>query len=152
VPGTLASALALLAAAVSAAQPVPDDLTRLVATARLASPVVGWCRGEFRSGRTGAYAVATASAAAGGRYAVIESDATIVELASFTGPPEVACYTPARARQIDATIARSDGIHGKIEPRWGTTVVCGFVDETSAVCWQYSPDERRFVRVGEWIT
>jgi len=31
-------------------------------------------------------------------------------------------------------------------------VAADFVDETSAVCWRYSPADRTFVRVGEWVT
>jgi hypothetical protein len=124
----------------------------LAAKARLASPVVGWCRGEFREGRSGAYAVAISSSAAGGRYLVLESDATVVELASFTRSPDLSCYTPAEARKLHLAIGRSDTIHGQIVPRWRTTVVCAFVDDTTSVCWQYSPAYRVFVKVGEWVT
>jgi hypothetical protein len=47
---------------------------------------------------------------------------------------------------------RSDTIHGHLAPRWNTTIVCGFVDDTNAVCWQYSPADRALVKIGEWVT
>jgi hypothetical protein len=37
-------------------------------------------------------------------------------------------------------------------PRFNTTVVCGFLEDTVAECWQYSPDDRAFVKVGGWTT
>ena len=128
------------------AQPVPAELSALLEKARLGSPVA-WCRGEFRSGRPAAYVVAVP-----GRYLVVESDALVTELASFTGGAELSCYTPAEARKLHRTIAQSETIQGRIIPRWRTTVVCGFVEDTRAVCWQYSPRDRRFVKVGEWVT
>lgn len=150
-PGMLLS-LALGAASISAAQSVPSELSALAAAARLERPVVGWCRGEFRSGHPGAYAVAISSANGGGRHMVLESDATVMELASFTGSPDLSCYTPAAARKLNATIGGSRTIHGEITPAWSTTVVCAFVENTRAVCWQYSPDRAVFVKVGEWVT
>ena len=151
-PGTIAIALALAVLATQTAQTLPDDLARMAASARLAAPIVGWCSGQFQSGRKSAYAVAESSSTDGGRYLVLEADAAVVELAPFTGRPDLACYTPARARALNSSIGQSGIIHGKIEPRWPTTVICAFVDDTSAVCWQYAPGERRFVRVGQWIT
>jgi hypothetical protein len=40
----------------------------------------------------------------------------------------------------------------RVAPAFSTTVVCGFVEETSAVCWQYSPAARAFIKIGEWQT
>jgi len=74
------------------------------------------------------------------------------ELGSFEGIGDLSCYTRAQAERMDVTINRSDTIHGHITPRWNTTVVCAFINATSATCWQYSPVERTFVRVGEWET
>ncbi len=71
-------------ASIVAAQPAPSELSALAAKARLDRPVAAWCRGEFRSGRPGAFAVAVASPAGARRYLVLEADATIVELGSFT--------------------------------------------------------------------
>src|SRR6185295_9931103 len=101
--------------------------------------VTAWCRGMFRSGQSRAYAVAIASAAGGGRYVVLESDATVTELASFTRSADLACYTRAEAQKVNVAIGRSETIHGQISPRWNTAVVCAFVDDTTSVCWQYSP-------------
>jgi hypothetical protein len=112
---------------------------------------VAWCRGEFRGARHSGYALALASDS-GGRYLVLEPDGKVFALASFTGGAELSCYTPAQARQLNHTIAQSETIHGKVAPRWNTPVVCAFVEDTSAVCWQYSPAGRVFVEVGRWIT
>jgi hypothetical protein len=143
--------VALAAASIVAAQPAPSELSALAAKARL-DPVAAWCRGEFRSGRPGAFAVAVASSAGAGRYLVLETDATVVELASFTRGADLSCYSRAEAEKLNVTIGRSDTIHGQVTPRWSTTVVCGFVDGTTAACWQYSPVESVFVEVGRWVT
>jgi hypothetical protein len=137
----------------SAAQRVPPpDLTTLMTTARVDGTLVGWCRGQLRAGRPDGYAVAIASATAGGRYLVLGDDATVVELAPFAEAPELACYTPAEARKLNQSIGSSATISGGVAPAFTTTVVCAFVEETSAVCWQYSPKARAFVKVGEWQT
>jgi hypothetical protein len=144
--------VALAAASIAAAQPVPSQLSALAAKARLDGPVAAWCRGQFRSGHPRAFAVAISSAAGGGRYVMLESDATVTELASFTRSADLSCYTRAEARKLNVTIGRSDTIHGQVTPRWSTAVVCAFVDDTASVCWQYSPADRLFVRVGGWVT
>ncbi len=133
-------------------QPVPPELSARVAKSKLGAPVSAWCRVLSRAGRPRAYAVAIASADRGGRYLVVESDATAVELAPFRDDPGLACYTPAQAKALNRTIGKSETIEGSVTPRWSTTVVCGFVDETTSVCWQYSPTKRTFVTVGGWIT
>ena len=144
--------VALAAASIVAAQPAPPELSVLAAKARLDRPVAAWCRGEFRSGRPGAFAVAVASPAGAGRYLVLETDASVVDLGSFTRAADLSCYSPAEAEKLNVTIGRSDTIHGEIAPRWSTTVVCGFVDATTAVCWQYSPLESAYIEVGHWVT
>jgi hypothetical protein len=144
--------VALAAASIAAAQPVPSELSALAAKARLDGPVAAWCRGQFRPGYPRAFAVAITSAAGGGRYVVIEADATVTELASFTRSADLSCYTRAEAQKLDIAIRRSVTIQGDITPRWRTAVVCAFVDDTTSVCWQYSPADRGFVRVGGWVT
>jgi hypothetical protein len=141
----------LLGASPGWTQPVPRELSALVSRADLPAPV-GWCRGELRAGRRAGYAVAVPSAVKGGRYLVLEEGAPAVELAPFTSGAELSCYSPAEARRLDGSIRQSETIQGGIAPRWRTTVVCGFLDDTTAVCWQYSPDARAFVKVGGWIT
>jgi len=133
-------------------QPVPADLSALANAARLDRPIVAWCRGEFRPGHDRAYAVAVAVSNGGGRYVLLEADAPVVELATFSGGPDISCYTPAAARELSLTIERSETIHGNVVPRWSTTVVCAFVESTRAVCWQYSPDSHAFEKIGEWTT
>jgi hypothetical protein len=144
--------LAFAGAAIAAGPPAPAELLALAAKSRLAAPVAGWCRGELRPGYPGGFAVAIRSAKNGGRYLVLNQDGTVFELASYSGSAELACYTPAEALKLDATIGSSQTVHGKIAPAGSTTVICGFVDATSAVCWQYSPAAGKFVKVGEWIT
>lgn len=145
-------ALALAVASMAATQPVPPDLSAVAAKARLEGSVAAWCRGQFRPRHPRAFAVAIASAAGGGRYAVLESDATVAELGSFTRGADLSCYTRAGVRKLNDAIARSETVHGRIAPRWSTTVVCAFVDDTTSVCWQYSPVDRAFVKVGGWVT
>ena len=142
----------LAVASIAAAQSVPSELSALVAKARLDQPVAAWCRAEFRNGHPGAFAVAVTSATGGGRYLVLESDATIKELGSFTRGPDLACYSRAEADELSVTIGGARTIHGQITPRWDTAVVCAFVDDTTSVCWQYSPADGAVVKVGGWVT
>ena len=144
--------IALAWVSIATAQSVPAQLAEVAAKAGLDRPVTAWCSGEFRAGRPGAFAVAVTSVAAGGRYLVLESDAIIHELGPFTRRPDLSCYTRAEADRLNVTIGRSDTIHGQLAPRWNTAVICAFADDTVAVCWQYSPDEGVFVRVGGWVT
>jgi hypothetical protein len=136
----------------SAAQRVPPpDLTTLMTKARVAGALVSWCRGQFRAGRPNGYAAAVISPTGGGRYLVLD-DAAVVEVAFFKGAHDLACYTPAEARKLHEGMQRSETVSGRIAPKFATTVVCAFVEETHAVCWQYSPAARIFVTVGEWQT
>lgn len=96
--------------------------------------------------------MAVTAPAGGGRYLVLETDGTVAELAAFTRRPDLSCYSRAEAERLNVSIARSATIQGEVSPRWNTAVVCAFVDETTAVCWQYSPVDRMFVKVGEWVT
>ena len=144
--------IGIVVASMSAAQPTPSELSALTAKARLDAPVAAWCRGEFRSGHPGAFAVAMTAEAGGGRYLVLETDATVVELAKFTRSADLSCYSRAEAEKLNDTIARSRTIQGQITPRWNTTVICTFVDDTTSVCWQYSPADNGFVKVGGWVT
>lgn len=150
--GTRLVAVALAVGSMAAAQPAPPELSALAAKARLGGPVAAWCRGEFRPKRPRAFAVAIASAAGGGRYAVLEPDATVTPLGSFTSGADLKCYTRAEARKLSIAIRSSETIHGHITPRWSTTVVCAFEDDVTSVCWQYSPTDRAFVEVGGWVT
>jgi hypothetical protein len=133
-------------------QTVPSELSRLVAKARVDLPIVGWCRGKHALGKAGPYAVAVGFPGGGGRYLVLKRDATAVELAIFQDTASLSCYTPAEAKKLAVSISESETIDGRIVLRWSTTVVCGFVDHTTAVCWQYSPVDSKFVRVGGWTT
>jgi hypothetical protein len=133
--------------ALAASGPPPAALVEVAAKAGVNDPIAAWCAGVFQPGRPQAYAVA-----AGKRYLIVNPDGKSVELGAFKDGPELSCYTPAQARKVDASIKASEGIHGRVRPRWKTTVVCGFVEDTSALCWQYSPQSARFVRIGGWIT
>ena len=140
------------AASLAVAQPAPPELSALAAKARLDRPVAAWCRGEFRSGYPGAFAFHVTTATPRARNQVLETDAMVVDLASNTGSADLSCYSRAEAEKLNVTIGRSLTIHGQITPRWNAAVVCAFVDNTTSVCWQYSPTEGVFVRVGEWVT
>ncbi len=143
--------VALAAGAFASAQSVPEELSRLAAKARLSEPVMDWCRGDLEPAGSAPFAVAVGSRR-GGRYLVLQRDGTAVDLAAYRDAPSLACYTPAEARKLDSTISRSETIAGKITPSGNTAIVCGFVDDTTAVCWQYSPVDRKFVKVGGWTT
>jgi hypothetical protein len=135
----------------SADQDMPPAFAAMVGRARLDGPVAAWCAAEFRPGARGAMAVAI-SAAGGGRYVALDANGTVSPLAAFAGRPDLACYTRAAAENLNRAIKSSDTIHGEIAPRFDSTVVCGFVDATSARCWQFAPDTRAFVVVGGWMT
>ena len=143
--------VALIAAVATATQPIPARLSALVAKARLDGRAAAWCGGRFRPGSADAFAVAMTSPD-GGRYVVLDADAVSHELARFSGGAGLSCYTRAEARRLDRTIRRSDTIHGRVAPRWNTTIVCGFVEDTIAVCWQFDPATRGFVTIGGWTT
>lgn len=83
---------------------------------------------------------------------MLQADATAIELALFTREPDLSCYSRADAEKLNATIAQSQTISGAVAPRWDTAVICAFVEDTTAVCWQYSPADKAFVKVGGWIT
>jgi hypothetical protein len=134
-----------------AAQGPPAELTRLVSRAGLTQPVA-WCSAEFGAGVRPGFAVAVLSEAGGGRYLVLDADGRATALASFARNADLTCYSRTEAEQLATALSQSVAIHGSITPRWDTTVVCGFIDDTSAACWQYSPVDRSFTKVGQWVT
>ena len=137
---------------VSAFPPVPAALSALLSAQGVTKPVSAWCQGEFRAGRPAAFAVALQSGDGGGAYVVIDAGTPIVELGTYARQPALDCYSRADADKLDDAIRRSQTIHGRVTPRWKTAVVCGFGDDTSATCWQYSPADGTFVEIGRWIT
>ena len=147
-----AAALAVSATLVAAQRQPPPDLAARLATARVDGTVMSWCEGEFERRRPPAYALAIRSASGGGRYLAVDDTGTIAELAPFNGAPDLACYTPEEARKLNQSIRSSETINGRIAPLFPTTIVCAFVENTRAVCWQYSPKARAFVKIGEWQT
>ncbi|HET9012515.1 MAG TPA: hypothetical protein VFN38_11910 [Gemmatimonadaceae bacterium] len=134
-----------LAGVVARAQ-VPPAAQQVATAAGITAPVIAACQGQFRPGQRG-WAVA-----ANGRYIVIDGLGAAVELAAFTGKPDLSCYSRAEALELDRSIQRSDTLSGRIAPRVDTAVICAFVEATAARCWQYSPAERVFVDVGGWTT
>lgn len=141
---------ASLAAAV-AAQQVRPDLAPLLAGAGVSGAPVASCRGELRLGHPDDVAVAVADADAGGRYVAL-MDGQAYELATYSGKPSLSCYTVREADRLTADIARSDTINGRVTAEWDGAVVCGFIEPTIAVCWQYARERKGFVRVGGWMT
>jgi hypothetical protein len=139
------------APAAVAAQNMPPALAALVGRAGLDGPITAWCAAQYRPGADGAVAIAVA-APGGGRYLALDADGRVSVLAAFAGPPDLACYTRAEAQDLSQSIKVSDTIHGGITPEFDSTVVCGFVDATSAQCWQFAPATRTFVVVGRWVT
>lgn len=146
------AALAMALSSIGGVQNAPPDLQALAGKARLEGTLTAWCRAEFIPRETGAFAAAVSGGAEGGRYVALERDGRLTVLAAFQGDADLTCYTRDEARRLDSTIKQSETIQGGVRPRWNTTVVCGFVDNTSAFCWQYSTALRRFVEVGRWTT
>lgn len=148
-------ALTVLAIAVvptDALQYPPPDLSELTTKARLNGTIVSYCAAEFAAGQRGGYAVAVVSPDGVGRYVALHPDGVMQEIIPFSRRGEVSCHTRADAAKLNATLQQSATVRVSIEPRFDTTVVCAFVDDTTATCWQYSPVERDFVKVGQWTT
>lgn len=150
-PG-FAAAVALSTLQLAAQRQPPADLTARLDKARVEGTLVSWCQAQFESGRQHAYAVAMTAPTGGGRYLVVDHEGKAVELARFNNAPDLACYTRAEARKLNEAIRASDTISGGIAPLFPTTIVCAFVENTEAVCWQYAPRSRSFVTVGQWHT
>ena len=148
----LLAAVMAAVTSVAGAQDMPPELKVLAAKARIQGTVAAWCRAEFSAGHPGALALAVRDGAEGGRYVAIHPDGRTTVLGSFRNDADLTCYTSAAARDLHVTIKRSATIDGGVTPRWETTVVCGFTENTAAVCWQYSTALKRFVRVGQWTT
>lgn len=144
---------AVLLAATSPVAQAPDPaLAALLARAGIRTPPAASCRGEFRIGHSGEFAVAVVEGGATGRYLIVHDDGTTLELAAFEGTPDLSCYTPREADRLNETIAQSATINGRVTAEWDGTVVCGFIEPAIAVCWQFAPEQRRFVRIGGWTT
>jgi hypothetical protein len=138
-------------AASSSPPALPPELSALTAASRLDGRVTAWCRAGLRPAQADAFVVAMTSSA-GGRYVALAPAVPPTELGRFTGSADLSCYTRAQAEDLNRSIKQSETIDGQITPRFGTTVVCGFMDNTTARCWQYSPPDSAFVEVGMWTT
>lgn len=147
----LSAALLAYGATTFTAQQGTADLAPLLAKAGVAGTAVASCRGELRVGHPDDVAVAVSEGAAGGRYVAV-MDGTAYELFPFSGTPELSCYTVREADRLTAAIAKSDTINGRVTAEWDGTVVCGFIEPAVAVCWQYAPERKGFVRIGGWTT
>ncbi len=154
----LATAAATLSVAMFAcgvtplfAQPGSADLAPLLAKAGIAGSAAASCRGEIRVGHPEDAAVAISDGTAGGRYLAL-LDGTVSELSTFSGTPDLSCYTVREADRLTADIAKSDTLNGRVTAEWDGTVVCAFIEPTIAVCWQYAPERKAFVRIGGWTT
>lgn len=148
----LALPLALLVSLPSAiATPLPFALAEALRGTTLRGEPTSWCRLGTRPQASQAFAVLV-SKPAGGEYVIVERRHPPLLLAAFEGKGELSCHTPRQARQLGASIARSETVRGAVQPKWNTTVICGFTRNTEAVCWQYAPALQRFERVGGWVT
>lgn len=145
---------AMVLAELAFAQVRPPELVARVAALGLSGPILRFCPAEFVPGRSGAFAIAMrAPNEAAGRYFAIDVDGPAIELGTFTGDVDLACYSREQVTQLSAALKESgNAIHGQIAPRWATTTVCGFAQPTLAICWQFDPGARRFVEVGRWMT
>jgi len=133
------------------AQQAPLDLAPLLARAGVAGTAVASCRGEIRVGHPDDVAIAVSDGTAGGRYLAV-MDGMAFELSAYSGKPDLSCYTVREADRLTAEIAKSDTINGRITAEWDGTAICAFIEPTIAVCWQYAPERKAFVRIGGWTT
>jgi hypothetical protein len=155
VPGwwrTAVAALALATAASAAIAQTASALPDLLARAGVRGTAATSCRGEFRPGHPNDFAVAMNEIDGQNRYFVVQDDGKRYELDVYADKPDLACYTITEADRLNSSIARSDTINGRITAEWDGHVVCGFIEATIAVCWQFAPEQRRFVRIGGWTT
>ena len=125
--------------------PVPSDLSEQFEKAAVQGSVHSWCAADD------GFAVATEKSREPAYY-ILTRGGRVETLARYKGRPDLTCYTRREAERLNAAIQSSETIEGTLTPQWDSTVVCGFVDDTGAVCWQYSPKDKRFVPVGGWIT
>jgi len=135
-----------------AAQQADPALAAVLDRAGVHGRVDASCRGEFRPAKAGDFAVAVADATGAGRYLAVQDDGQVHELAEYSGKADLSCYTVREADRLNADIARSNTINGRVVAEWDGTVVCGFIEPTIAVCWQYAQEQRKFVRIGGWTT
>jgi hypothetical protein len=152
---SIAAAFVLFATSltrIEAQQVVPPELAELTTKARLSGSILSYCPAEFTPGRKGAFAVASQSPDGNRRYMAIDADGTMWELAWFKGTGDLTCYTRAEGEKLADALAHSATVHGAVELQFDSTVICTFVEETTALCWQYSPSGRTFVLVGKWTT
>jgi hypothetical protein len=144
--------LALTATIAVGAESAPQELLALATKAQVQGEIIAWCSGSFRQGDAGAFALAVSATSTEGRYLTVTLDGGVFELGTYQDAPELACYTPAEAITLSTTIASSETVQGNIVPLFTTTVVCAFLQQTAATCWQYSPTANVFVQVGSWNT
>jgi hypothetical protein len=149
---SVALGFAMVASALATQASPGASLPDLLLRAGIRGTPAASCRGEFRLGHPNEFAVAMNDADGQSRYFVVQDDGTRYELDVYSDKPDLACYTITEADRLNATIARSDTINGRITAEWDGHVVCGFIEPTIAVCWQFAPEQRRFVRIGGWTT
>lgn len=134
------------------AQLRPPEMLELVAKAGFEGTVVRWCPAEIETGRARVFVVAVNPSQGERRYVVLDPDGSVTPLAPYAGTADVSCYPRERADEVGAAMKASDTVTGQLAPRWNSTVICAFVQETEAACWQFDPGGKRFVEVGRWRT
>ena len=107
-------------------------LSALADKAGIKEPILASCGAEWEGGRPGGFAVAVGKRDAGGRYIALHQDATAIQLGTFRRKPDLSCYTPARALQLNQSIAESATVEGGIAPRWRTT---GYGHRSRSTTW-----------------
>jgi hypothetical protein len=146
-----ACVLAVLPPHAAQGQQAAADLAPLLARAGINAAPLASCRGEFRVGHQNEFAVALPGPD-GGRYVIVQDDGRTQALGTFAGKPELSCYSLREADQLNDTIAKSTTMNGRVVAEWDGMVVCGFLEPTIALCWQFAPEDRAFVRIGGWTS
>jgi hypothetical protein len=130
-------------------EPDPAALKAMLARANVVEAVQASCRGEIRVGHKGEFAAALGTDRAG-RYALVQDDGVVTDLAEYEGLPALTCYTLREADKLTADISRSNTINGRVTAEWDGLVVCGAIEPAITVCWQHAIERKAFVRVGGW--
>lgn len=153
----LAIFLALVSSGANAAEEadkaVRDRLAALLnAPEYKGSVVVNYCIADFDMDGKVDYAFGTVINSQMSGIYVVQLGDRLIELAPHNTGSDLQCLDARKAGELNNTIEASEGIHGGIESSGPGDIVCGFVNETEAVCWKYDKSTNSFVVVGGWIT
>ncbi len=129
-----------------------DRLTALLAADYEGQVAVVYCMASFDSDGETDLAFATVSTGRPAGAYFVTMGGRLVELAPHSvASPDLQCLGAREAEELDQAIKASEGIHGGITGSGAGSDICGFVEDTRAVCWGYDDATGSAVVVGGWI-